>query len=126
MYPVVPNFTLLHDSVLVEPEQITETSGGVLIPENHKERPVIGVVVADCGETIYVAGALGSSGNVRVPMPPGTRVLFSRFAGAIVERDTLSRLTGEEYEKDLLLLNFSDIRMVFPFPSAGLEEADRG
>ncbi len=103
-------FTLLNDSVLVEPLQVMETTDGLAIPENTKERPVIGIVVADSEE---------DNSSLRSRLEPGTKVLFSRFAGAIVEKDVLSKLTGKDYERDLLLLNASDIRMVFPPEAVG-------
>jgi co-chaperonin GroES (HSP10) len=104
------NFTLLNDSVLVEPLPVTETTEGISIPENIKERPVIGIVIA---HGLHLESKNEKS-SVYSSLVPGTRVLFSRFAGAVVEKDVLSKLTGKEYERDMLLLNYVDIRMMFP------------
>jgi chaperonin GroES len=71
----------LHDRILVkriEAEQ--KTPGGLFIPDNAKEKPVEGLVVA------VGNGALTKEG-ARVPLDvkAGDRVLFSKYSGTEVK-----------------------------------------
>lgn len=77
----------MHDRVavrLVEPE--TTTASGIVIPDNAKEKPSTGDVVA------VGSGRVLETGN-RVPLTVkvGDRVLFGKFAGQSV------KVNGEEY-----------------------------
>lgn len=88
-------FTPLHDRVLVRRLQGEEkTAGGLIIPDNAKEKPQEGEVVA-VGE-----GARKDSGEL-IPMAvkAGDRVLFGKWSGTEVKVD------GE----DLLIMKESDI-----------------
>lgn len=88
-------FTPLHDRVLVRRLQGEEkTAGGLIIPDNAKEKPQEGEVVA-VGE-----GARKNSGEL-IPMAvkAGDRVLFGKWSGTEVKVD------GE----DLLIMKESDI-----------------
>ncbi|WP_340109565.1 co-chaperone GroES [Pikeienuella sp. HZG-20] len=88
-------FTPLHDRVLVRRiEGEEKTSGGLIIPDNAKEKPQEGEVVA-VGE-----GARKDSGDL-IPMAvkAGDRILFGKWSGTEVKID------GEE----LLIMKESDI-----------------
>lgn len=89
------NFKPLHDRVLVKRiEQDSKTSGGIIIPDNAKEKPIEGEVLATG------TGARDEKGNV-VPLEikVGDRVVFGKWSG------TELKLDGEE----LLILKESDI-----------------
>ena len=81
------NLNPLHDRVavkLVEPE--TTTPGGIVIPDNVKEKPNTGRIVA------VGAGHVFENGN-RLPLTVkiGDTVMFGKYAGQAVKVD------GEEY-----------------------------
>jgi chaperonin GroES len=85
----------LHDRVVVRRVKEEEkTKGGIIIPDNAKEKPQEGVIVA------VGAGAIGDD-NERVPLDvkKGDRVLFGKWSGTEVKID------GE----DLLIMKESDI-----------------
>ncbi|TRD16425.1 co-chaperone GroES [Palleronia caenipelagi] len=88
-------FTPLHDRVLVRRiESDEKTKGGLIIPDNAKEKPAEGSVVA-CGE-----GARKDSGElIAMSVKEGDRVLFGKWSGTEVTID------GEE----LLIMKESDI-----------------
>ncbi|MBU0481010.1 MAG: co-chaperone GroES [Proteobacteria bacterium] len=86
----------LNDRILVKRlEEVTKTSGGIIIPDSAKEKPAEGEVKA------VGAGKLNDKG-VRVPvdLKVGDRVLFSKYGGTDVKLD------GEDYlimrEDDIL------------------------
>lgn len=86
----------LADRVLVKriPEE-TKTAGGILIPENAKEKPSEGAVVA------VGSGKLLKDGSTKAPeVKIGDKVLFGKYSGTEVKID------GEEHlilrEDDLL------------------------
>lgn len=88
----------LHDNILVERLEETETTkGGIIIPDSAKEKPAQGVVVAVGG------GRHDEKGKV-VPMEvkKGDRILFSKYAGTEVN------IGDEEYlimrEDDVLAI----------------------
>lgn len=88
-------FKPLHDRVVVKRVQSEEkTKGGLIIPDNAKEKPAEGEVVA-VGE-----GARKDSGEL-IPMTvkKGDRILFGKWSGTEVT------LNGEE----LLIMKESDI-----------------
>lgn len=71
----------LHDRILVkriEAEQ--KTPGGLFIPDNAKEKPVEGLVVA-------VGNGVLTKEGIRVPLDvkAGDRVLFSKYSGTDVK-----------------------------------------
>ncbi len=88
-------FKPLHDRVLVRRVESEEkTKGGLIIPDNAKEKPAEGEVIA-VGE-----GARKDSGELIAPaVKPGDRVLFGKWSGTEVVLD------GEE----LLIMKESDI-----------------
>lgn len=62
----------LHDRVLIKRlEEETKTAGGIIIPDNHKEKPAQGQVVA--------AGAKATE------VKAGDKVLFGKYSGTEVK-----------------------------------------
>ncbi|WP_099827721.1 co-chaperone GroES [Oceaniglobus indicus] len=88
-------FTPLHDRVLVRRVEGEEkTKGGLIIPDNAKEKPAEGEVVA-CG-----AGARKDNGElIEMGVKTGDKILFGKWSGTEVTLD------GEE----LLIMKESDI-----------------
>jgi chaperonin GroES len=88
-------FHPLHDHVLVrrvEPE--AKTSGGIIIPDTVKEKPMEGEAVA------VGPGARDTNGVVHpLGIKPGDRVLFGKWSGSEIKLD------GE----DLMIMRESDI-----------------
>ncbi len=86
----------LNDRVLIKRiESEEKTAGGIIIPDNAKEKPLEGEVVA------VGMGKLLDNGTQRAPMvKAGDRVLFAKYA------ETEIKLEGETYlllrEDDLL------------------------
>ena len=87
-------FTPLHDRVLVRRiEGDEKTAGGLIIPENAKEKPAEGEIVS-VGE-----GARKDSGElIAMSVKAGDKVLFGKWSGTEVKID------GE----DLLIMKESD------------------
>ena len=88
-------FRPLHDRVLVRRiEQDSKTSGGIIIPDNAKEKPIEGEVIA------VGSGARDDSGKV-VPLEVkvGDRIVFGKWSGTEV------KIANEEF----LILKESDI-----------------
>lgn len=85
----------LHDRVLVEREEEERTStGGIVIPDNAKEKPVRGKVLA------VGKGKLLDSGELRaLSVKLGDKILFGKYAGTEV------RLDG----KEVLVMREDDI-----------------
>ena len=88
----------LHDRILVKRlEADAKTPGGLFIPDNAKEKPVEGLVIA------VGSGVLTKQGE-RIPLDvkAGDRVLFSKYSGTEVK----IQLDGGEHlilrEDDLL------------------------
>ena len=88
-------FRPLHDRVVVRRvEQDEKTSGGIIIPDTAKEKPMEGEVVA------VGAGARDEAGKlVPLDVKAGDRVLFGKWSGTEVKLD------GQE----LLIMKESDI-----------------
>jgi chaperonin GroES len=88
-------FRPLHDRVVVRRvEEDTKTSGGIIIPDTAKEKPMQGEIVA------VGPGARDEQGKV-VPLDvkAGDRVLFGKWSGTEVKIDG----------QDLLIMKESDI-----------------
>lgn len=88
-------FRPLHDRVLLRRiEQDQKTSGGIIIPDTAKEKPMQGEIVA------VGSGGRDDAGKI-VPLDvkAGDRVLFSKWSGTEVT------INGEE----LLVMKESDI-----------------
>ena len=89
------NFRPLHDRVLVRRiEQDEKSSGGIIIPDTAKEKPMEGEIVA------AGPGARQDNGKlVPLDVKAGDRVLFGKWSGTEV------RIDGEE----LLIMKESDL-----------------
>jgi len=88
-------FRPLHDRVLVRRLDAEEkTSGGIIIPDNAKEKPTEGEVIAVGG------GKRGEDGKLLpLEVKKGDRIIFGKWSGAEVKID------GE----DLMIINETDI-----------------
>ena len=88
-------FRPLHDRVLIRRVDAEEkTSGGIIIPDTAREKPMEGEVVA------VGPGARDESGKVQpLDVKAGDRVLFGKWSGTEVKLD------GE----DLIIMKESDI-----------------
>ncbi len=88
-------FRPLHDRVLVRRIEAEEkTAGGIIIPDNAKEKPAEGEVLA-AGEGAYNDGGE----RIKLDVKVGDRVLFGKWSGTEVKVD------GE----DLIVMKESDI-----------------
>jgi len=88
-------FKPLHDRVLIRRiEQESKTSGGIIIPDTAKEKPIEGEVVA------VGPGGRDEAGNIRpLDVKAGDRVVFGKWSGTEVKVDS----------EELLILKESDI-----------------
>ncbi len=77
----------LHDRVLVQRiEEENKTAGGIIIPDNNKEKPAEGKVVA------VGSGRKLQDGTVQaLEVKEGDRVIFGKYAGSEV------KIAGNEY-----------------------------
>lgn len=77
------NFRPLHDRICVEPiEQEEKSTGGIIIPDTAKEKPMQGKVLA-VGQ-----GSKSEEGKVvPVDIKEGDKVLYGRWAGTEVKID---------------------------------------
>jgi len=75
--------TPLNDRVLVKRlEEESKTAGGIIIPDNNKEKPAQGEVVA------AGPGSKNSDGTVAaLTVKAGDKVLFGKYAGTDVKLD---------------------------------------
>jgi len=85
----------LHDRIVIERlEAESKTKGGIIIPDNAKEKPAEGKVVA------IGSGAKDSNGkNIPLDVKVGDKVLFAKWGGTEVKFDG----------KELIILKESDI-----------------
>jgi chaperonin GroES len=76
------NFVPLHDRILVRRSEDIETSrGGIILPDNAKEKPLQGIVLA-------VGQGRWEDGNrVPVPLKEGDRIVFGKYAGTEIKID---------------------------------------
>lgn len=88
-------FTPLHDRVLVRRiEGDEKTKGGLIIPDNAKEKPSEGEIVA------VGAGARDDDGDpIAMDVKAGDKILFGKWSGSEIKID------GE----DLMIMKESDI-----------------
>jgi len=88
-------FRPLHDRVLVKRvDTETKTAGGIIIPDNAKEKPMQGKILA------VGNGTLGEDGKITpLDVKVGDQVLFGKWTGTEVKLD------GE----DVLIMKESDI-----------------
>lgn len=103
------NVKPLGDRILVERiEQEEKTAGGIIIPDNAKEKPKQGKVVA------VGAGAKDENGKrIAIDVAVGEIVLFTQWAGSEIKVD------GKEY----LVLKESDVIGVIENASTGKKAA---
>ena len=82
----------LHDRELVRRfEEEEKTSGGIIIPDTAKEKPIQGEIVA------VGNGKIQKNGDVRsLTVQPGDRVLYSKYAGTEVKLDGNEHLIMRE------------------------------
>jgi len=85
----------LADRVVIKPlEAESKTAGGIFIPDNAKEKPQKGEIVA------VGPGKVDDKGNViKLELKVGDKVLYGKYAG------TESNVDGQ----DLLILRESDV-----------------
>lgn len=84
----------LHDRVVIKRvEELTKTSGGIIIPDTAKEKPSEGIVEA------VGPGMVKEDGTV-LPMSlkAGDKVLFSKWSGTEVKIDGVDYLLVKESE----------------------------
>ncbi|MGF1610536.1 MAG: co-chaperone GroES [Kiloniellales bacterium] len=88
-------FRPLHDRVVIEAlDQEERSTGGIIIPDTAKEKPVQGKVIA------VGPGSRGDDGVLHKPdVKKGDRVLYGKWSGTEVKIDG----------KDLLIMRESDI-----------------
>jgi len=97
-------FQPMHDRVLVRrSEEMDRTSGGIIIPDTAKEKPMQGVVIATG------PGARGDGGKRRrLDVKSGDTVLFGKYAGTEVAIDGV----------DYTILKESDVMGILELKSA--------
>lgn len=88
----------LHDRILVKrTEEETKTKGGIIIPDNAKEKPIQGVVVATGNGKTTDEGK-----TIPLTVKKGDKVLFGKYSGTEIKHE------GEEYlimrEDDILAI----------------------
>jgi len=86
----------LQDRVLVKRlEEETKTAGGIIIPDNHKEKPAEGEIIE-----VGPGKVLENGSSRAVDVKKGDRVLFSKYGGSEI------KIEGEDYlimrEDDIL------------------------
>ena len=97
-------FRPLHDRVLIRRVEAEEkSSGGIIIPDTAKEKPMEGEVVS------VGPGARGDDGKIHpLDVKTGDRVLFGKWSGTEVKLD------GE----DLIIMKESDLMGIIEPSSA--------
>jgi chaperonin GroES len=102
-------FRPLHDRVVVRRLHAEEkTTGGIIIPDTAKEKPMEGEIVATGPGAVNETGAL-----VALEVKAGDRVLFGKWSGTEVKID------GEE----LLIMKESDILGILEATAAPKKKA---
>lgn len=99
----------LHDRVMVQRvEQEEKTSGGIIIPDTAKEKPMEGIVIA------AGSGNRDESGKLQpLDVKAGDRVLFGKWSG------TELKLDGQDY----LMMKESDIMGIIEKKSSSKKAA---
>ena len=93
-----PNIKPINDKVLVKRlDAESKTAGGIVLPDNAKEKPKEGTVVA-----VGNGRLLKSGERSQFQVAKGDRVIFSSYAGTEI------KVQGEEY----LILSEDDILAV--------------
>jgi chaperonin GroES len=86
--------TPIQDRVLIKrTEEETKTAGGIIIPDNHKEKPAQGEVVA------VGKGYRLQNGDVRaLDVKKGDKVLFGKYSGTEVKVEGSNYIIMKEDE----------------------------
>jgi chaperonin GroES len=95
MWRLIMNVKPLEDRILLKPmEAEQKTAGGIIIPDNAKEKPQKGEVVA------VGPGKTSDKGQkIEMSLKKGDRVLYGKYSGTEISID------GEDY----LILRESDV-----------------
>ena len=102
-------FRPLHDRVVVRRiEQQDKTSGGIIIPDTAKEKPMEGEIIA-----VGPGGRDENGKLVPIDVKPGDRILFGKWSGTEV------KIGGEE----LLIMKETDIMGVIEGVAVGKKKA---
>jgi len=102
-------FRPLHDRVVVRRvEQESKSSGGIIIPDTAKEKPMEGEIIA-----VGPGGRDESGKLIPIDLKPGDRILFGKWSGTEVKID------GEE----LLIMKESDVMGVIEGTSGAKKKA---
>ena len=80
------NFRPLHDRVLIKRIEEEVTQGGIVIPDNAKEKPIRGKVIAVGKGKMLDNGELS-----KLDVQVGNIVMFGKYAGTEI------KIEGEEY-----------------------------
>ena len=86
------NLTPLHDRVLVRPSKPEEvTSGGIIIPDTAKEKPMQGEIIA------AGPGKINDDGKITgLQVKVGDSVLYGKYSGTEVSVNGEDLLTHDE------------------------------
>ncbi|PYI54294.1 co-chaperone GroES [Paenibacillus flagellatus] len=81
----------LGDRIVIEPQKQEErTAGGIVLPENTKEKPMKGTVVS------VGPGRLENRQRIAPEVKPGDLVMFNKYAGTEVKVDNQTYLIMRE------------------------------
>lgn len=93
------NVKPMEDRVIVKPlEAETKTAGGIIIPDNAKEKPQKGEVIA-----VGAGKASDSGAIIAMTVKKGDKVLYGKYSGTEVKIDN----------DDYLIMRESDILATF-------------
>jgi len=93
------NVKPMEDRVIVKPlEAETKTAGGIIIPDNAKEKPQKGEVIA-----VGAGKASDSGAIIAMTVKKGDKVLYGKYSGTEVKIDN----------NDYLIMRESDILATF-------------
>lgn len=93
------NVKPMEDRVIVKPlEAETKTAGGIIIPDNAKEKPQKGEVIA-----VGAGKASDSGAIIAMTVKKGDKVLYGKYSGTEVKIDN----------EDYLIMRESDILATF-------------
>jgi chaperonin GroES len=102
-------FRPLHDRVVVRRvEQESKSSGGIIIPDTAKEKPMEGEIIA-----VGPGGRDESGKLIPIDLKAGDRILFGKWSGTEVKID------GEE----LLIMKESDVMGVIEGSASAKKKA---
>lgn len=104
------NLQPIHDRIVIKRvKKMTESSGGIIIPEGAGEKPSIGVVLA------IGSGKKNSDGSLQsISVRVGQKVVFGKWAGTALEGDILKYLNLSQHEDDgeILIVKEDDIMAI--------------